>query len=119
MAATEGGMESRGPLPVPKLPPSTITVRGGLVVEFHEWTLWDETPWETLVIQRNPNGTFICKQSTPKSAWPSRTGTLADVLYCDSLHPSIARVYHRLFSTEGVTDEAIQRLFPRHQIIHQ
>ena len=79
----------------PELPPSTITVKDGRVVEAKQWVLWNLEPFPTIIVRREPDGTFFSSIGDPEHGGGSANGTLREVL--QGLHPTVRQRYEALF----------------------
>lgn len=77
------------------LPPKKIIIRGGWVQSIEEWTLWNGEPFQTLLVERRPDGKFTSSIGDPEHGGVNRQGSLDEVLV--SLHPAIAGYYKRAF----------------------
>ena len=97
-----------------ELPPCTVMVLGGQVMEVREWVLWNTTPWMTVQIRRE-GSEFYAAISDPEHGGGSDRGTLEAVLQV--LHPDVQQHYIRLFALESPNEADIRKAgFDRYNV---
>ncbi|MFA5070452.1 MAG: hypothetical protein WC528_04180 [Patescibacteria group bacterium] len=97
-----------------KLPPDTIQVINGQVVEIEEYTLWNLEPCLTISITRQEKS-FVAIAQDPEHGGTRREGSLEEVL--SLFHPKIAKPFRQAFQLENATPALLKKLLPRHQIL--
>ncbi|HVN26250.1 MAG TPA: hypothetical protein VMT99_01170 [Candidatus Paceibacterota bacterium] len=102
-----------------KLPPDTITVKGGRVVKFEHWVLWDGEPFPTITIERTGERSFRSFIGDPEHGGAAANGkTLRDVVA--GLHQKFQDQYDLLFDLRQPSLEAIRALgFQREEVEFQ
>ncbi len=86
------------------LPKDSVHLKDGRVQTLSEWTLWNLDPWETVRIEKQSDGSFICHVGDPEHGGGTSRGTLVEVLAW--AHPTIRAKLVNIFALQGLTPES-------------
>jgi hypothetical protein len=78
------------------LPPDTLKIRDGKVWFLEEWTLWNQAPSNTLMIEKLGHDHYRCYAGEPEHGGGTKQGSLEEVL--TGLHANFAAAYRYIFS---------------------